>query len=123
MSERPTFTLDEHDLSAHGIMMVRLYGYEPVSVTDIRGDDPDACDCTLSIKQLRLVGSPKVLLATLESARHVLEDVIEHPERWDQSFARKLRKNLESEDVEPVSPFWALPALDNERPPDDDEDD
>ena len=109
MSERPTFTLDEYDLSAHGIMMIRLYGYEPVSVTEIRGDDRDTCDCTLSLKNLRVVGSPNTILATLEAAAEVVRRVLHNPELWDQLYARRLAKGLETNDLGPT-PFWALPA-------------
>ena len=110
MTRRPTFTLDEYDLSAHGTMMVRLYGYEPVSVREIRGEDVDRADCTLSIKHLRLVGSPKVLLATLEASVEVLRQVIDHPERWNELFTRRLAKGLDTDGPEPLSPFWALPG-------------
>lgn len=112
MSEKPTFTLDEHDLSAHGIMSVRVYGYEPVSVLSIRGDDPDACDCTVALKHLRLSGSPKALLAAFEAACRVLKEAVAHPELWDQLVTRRVAKGLPDDDETPISPFWALPAFD-----------
>ena len=120
MSEKPTFTLDEYDLSAHGIMSVRVYGYEPVSVISIRGDEPETCECTVALKHLRLHGSPRTLLAAFEAACRVLKETIAHPELFDELTTRRVTKGLPPiDDGTPISPFWALPAFDDDA--DDDE--
>jgi hypothetical protein len=108
--------LDEHELAAHCVVRMHLYGNERIRIADIRGDLPATAHAEIAIKNLRIAGSVPTLLAVFEAMALLLSEAIENPDSWDSVPARGVRHGSGSAsiqsrprlrvvgEIEPISP-------------------
>lgn len=93
--------LDEHALSAHCVVRIRLYGNEAVRIDDIRGDVAATADGEVVFKNLRITGPLPRLLAAFEMMAALVSDAIDNPDVWDAVPGRRRRQGKSVDDWGP----------------------
>ncbi len=103
--------LDEHDLSAHCVVRIRIYGNETVRIGDIRDDVAATADAEVVLKNLRISGPLPRLLAAFETMAALVSDAIDNPDAWDSVPDRRFRQGKSLDDWGPFVTSLERPRL------------